>query len=168
MQKNAVLNMGLEKLLVCPDSGKGKTRQNSQNKAKQSRKKVTTTSPHNRGGWDITEMENSYYMFLLRFITVYYGYYGVLLRILRDFPWGFYWLWTETPQKAPETLIFEKNLEKSSRFIMDITEYYGYYGNCCYEILRNIPVRNISPPPPLPQFQPSPAIILPKTHTRDL
>jgi hypothetical protein len=32
------------------------------------------------------EMENSYYGFLLRFITVYYG----LLLILRDFPLGLY------------------------------------------------------------------------------
>ncbi len=37
------------------------------------------------GGGHITEMKNSYYGFLLRFVTVYYRYYGVLIRILRSF-----------------------------------------------------------------------------------
>ncbi len=40
------------------------------------------------GGGEITEMENSFYGFLLRFITVCYGYYGIfradLLRILNN------------------------------------------------------------------------------------
>ncbi len=49
-------------------------------------------------------------------------------------------------KKSLETPTFEKTLEKSSRFITDITEYYGYYGNRYYGILRNITVRNISPP----------------------
>ena len=40
------------------------------------------TQTHTRGGGDITEDENSYYGV---FITEYYGYYGDLLRILRNF-----------------------------------------------------------------------------------
>ncbi len=40
--------------------------------------KVNGGTNNQQGGGDITEMENSYYGFLLRFITVYYGYYGVL------------------------------------------------------------------------------------------
>ncbi len=72
-------------------------------------------------GGDITEMENSYYGFLLRFITVYSGYYGTFLKDLIDSE--------PRHQKSLETLIFEKNLEKSSRFITDIKEYYRYYGN---------------------------------------
>ena len=62
---------------------------------------------------------------------------GLFLRILLNL--------NQDPKKAPETLIFEKTLEKSRQFITDITEYYGYYGNCYYGILRNITVV-ISPP----------------------
>ncbi len=87
--------------------------------------------------------------FLLRvFITVYYG----LLRILRSFITDVTGLslrilltLNQDTKKSLETLTFEKNLEKSSQFITDITEYYGYYGNRYYGILRNITDRNISP-----------------------
>ncbi len=41
------------------------------------------TAHPKQGGGDITEMENSYYGVLSRFITGYYGFYGLLLRILR-------------------------------------------------------------------------------------
>ncbi len=71
--------------------------------------------------------------FLLRvFIaiySVYYGYYGTFLKILLTLN-----------QDTKNTLTFEKTLEKLSRFVTDITEYYGYYGNRYYEILWNIAV----------------------------
>ncbi len=89
------------------------------------------------GGGDLTEMENSYYWFLLWFITVYYGYYGTFLKDFIDSE--------PRHQKSLEILIFEKTLEKASQFITDITEYYGYYRNCYYRILQNITVRNIPP-----------------------
>ncbi len=65
-----------------------------------------------RGG-GITEMENSYYGFLLRFITVYYGVFiaditGLFLRISLNL--------NQNPQKAPETLKFEKNPRKIERY----------------------------------------------------
>ncbi len=93
--------------------------------------------PCNQGGGDITENGNSCYGFLLRFITFYYGYYGTFLKDLLT-------LNQDTKKKKPRNPTFAKTLEKSSRFITDIAEYYGYYGNRCYGILRNITVRNIS------------------------
>ncbi len=102
--------------------------------------------PLPRGGGILRKCKipiTGFYYGLLRFITditeFYYGYYGIFLRIILTLK--------QDPKKAPETLIFEKTLEKASRFITDIMENYRYYGNRCYEILWNITVRNISPPP---------------------
>ncbi len=78
-----------------------------------------------RGGGDITEIKK----FQLRgFITVYYGLLRILWVFITDITGLFLrFLLTlnQDPQKAPKTLIFEKTLEKLSRFITDITEYYG-------------------------------------------
>jgi hypothetical protein len=71
-----------------------------------------------QGEGDITEMENSCNGFLLRFITditeFYSRYYATFLRILLNL--------NQDTKKSLEPLIFEKTLEKSSRFITDITE----------------------------------------------
>ncbi len=77
------------------------------------------------------------------------GFYYGLLRILRDFPKGFYWLWIKTPKKTSKLSHLRKPwknwadllwiLRKSQlrniteyygilRNITDITEYKGYYG----------------------------------------
>ncbi len=77
-----------------------------------------------QGGGDITETENSYFGFWLRIITVYYGNYGTFLKDFIDSE--------PRPQKAPETLMFEKTLENRADLL---------------RILRNITVRNVSPPP---------------------
>ncbi len=50
-------------------------------------------TPMGQGGGYVTEMENSYYGFLLRFITVYYGYYGTFLKDFIDSE--------PKPQKSP-------------------------------------------------------------------
>ncbi len=83
------------------------------------------------------EMGNSYYGFLLQFITditeFYYGYYGTFLKDFIDSE--------PRHQKSLETLIFEKKLEnradllRKKRNITDITEiaiteYYGYITVC--------------------------------------
>ncbi len=67
-------------------------------------------TPLCRGGGDITEMKNSYYGFLLWFITdineFYYRYYGTFLEDFIDSE--------SRHQKCLKTLMFEKTLEKSS------------------------------------------------------
>jgi hypothetical protein len=82
-------------------------------------------------------------------------YYGLLriLRILRSYITDITGLFlrifltlNQNPEKAPKTLIFEKNPGKSSRFITDITEYYGYYGNRYYRMLKKL--RSVISPPP--------------------
>ncbi len=66
---------------------------------------LMASGTYSQGGRDITEMETEFY----------YGYYGTFLKDFIDSE-------PRPPQKAPKTLIFEKNLEKPSRFITDITE----------------------------------------------
>ncbi len=74
-----------------------------------------------------------FYYVLLRFIT---DITGLFLRILLTF--------NQDPKKAPKHSYLRKNCKNWDN-LKHITEYYGYYENRYYGILRNITVRNISP-----------------------
>ena len=106
------------------------------------------SQPQNRGREILRKWKipiTGFYYGILRFITditeFYYGYYGTFLKDFVDSG-------PRPSKKARKALIFGENQEKSGQFITDITEYYGYYGNGYYGILRNITVRNISLPLP--------------------
>jgi hypothetical protein len=101
----------------------------------------TPTDIHRAGGGE-------HYGKIKIYITVYYGYYGILFRKLRCFNKG-----KDLAKSGLKTLLFFGKIGRNrDLYITDITEYYGYYGilqilrNFYYEILRKITACNVPPP----------------------